>query len=125
MMPVDPRTDMPNTDLSAFQKLVQLSRKPTDTEDPAREGKGDNASGRFRHGYIHLGLLAEAKLMLIFAKVHPRVFPNEFHLSDLEFRRPFPPGIAAATRGPSESSSAAQRKHFWLHRMNHIWFRNF
>ena len=112
MMPVDPRTYVPNTDLSAFQKLVQLSRKPTDTGISAREGKGDNASGRSRRGYIYLWLLAEAKLLRTFAKVHPCVFPDEFHLSYLDFRKPFPPDIAAAARGPCESSSAAQQNVF-------------
>jgi hypothetical protein len=63
MPPVGPRTYVPSTDSSAFQKLVQPSRKPADTEDPARDGKGDHSFGCPWCGDVHGALLTEAQLL--------------------------------------------------------------
>src|SRR5271169_2803711 len=63
MPPVDPRTYVPNTDLSAFQKLVQPSGKPTDTEDPASDGKCDHTIGCHRLSDTSGAPLAGAELL--------------------------------------------------------------
>ena len=55
---------MPSIDPSALRKLVEPSRKPADTENPARDGKGDHAIGYPRRGDIHGALLAKARLLL-------------------------------------------------------------
>src|SRR5271170_1143351 len=63
MPPVDPRTYVPITDLSAFQQLVQPSGKLIDTEDPGSDGKCDHAIGCHRLSDTSGAPLAGAELL--------------------------------------------------------------
>ena len=93
MPSVDPRTYVPGTDPSALRKLVELSRKPADTEDPARDGKGDHAFGCPRRGDIHGALLAEARLLV--AKIGHMLEADEARDGARRYASPCVPWVAS------------------------------